>query len=87
MALLPGTSNPLSLETRAPELKNTPKLENTPFWALSDGHNVTSRHRRNVTSQTPVVSLTTRLFQQVIYQMKENFKVCRKTFLRNSKLV
>ena len=38
MALLPGTSNPLSPETRAPELKNTPKLENTPFWALSDGH-------------------------------------------------
>ena len=28
--LLLGTSNPLSLETRAPEL-NTPKLENTPF--------------------------------------------------------
>ena len=40
------------------------------------GRNVTSRHRRNVTAQTPVVSMTTRLISELSH-MKHTLEVSK----------
>ena len=51
----------------------TPMYSTRAFWkkrpigqVYRKGRNVTSRHRRNVRSQTPVVSMTTRLINLFI---------------------